>query len=135
MGKHTKMLISKNDRYGDLTTDHQSKATEAEILTQQVEKWKFEAEKRGSRVEALETEVEELNVRILIAYSGTSLLTEFTSSQRKLQQLTDHLEELKGVESRIADLERALVEKDEEIKVSGFSPLDAKRRLNFHDVR
>lgn len=54
--------VNPSDRYESLTSTHDATSTEIETLTQEVSQWKFEAEKKATRIETLEANLADLNV-------------------------------------------------------------------------
>jgi predicted nucleic acid-binding Zn-ribbon protein len=51
-----------SNRYESLTSTHDATSTEIETLTQEVSQWKFEAEKKATRIETLEANLADLSV-------------------------------------------------------------------------
>jgi chromosome segregation ATPase len=106
-------------RYESLTSTHDATSTEIETLTQEVSQWKFEAEKKATRIETLEANLADLSV----STDGKSCKAKDTKRvfriliQTKLEEAESRLESLKALEAKIADLERALEEKSRDLEV------------------
>jgi hypothetical protein len=90
-----------------------------ETLTQEVSQWKFEAEKKATRIETLEANLADLSVstdRKSCKAKDTKRVFRILI-QTKLEEAESRLESLKALEAKIADLERALEEKSRDLEV------------------
>jgi chromosome segregation ATPase len=106
-------------RYESLTSTHDATSTEIETLTQEVSQWKFEAEKKATRIETLEANLADLSVstdRKSCKAKDTKRVFRILI-QTKLEEAESRLESLKALEAKIADLERALEEKSRDLEV------------------
>jgi chromosome segregation ATPase len=108
-----------SNRYESLTSTHDATSTEIETLTQEVSQWKFEAEKKATRIETLEANLADLSVstdRKSCKAKDTKRVFRILI-QTKLEEAESRLESLKALEAKIADLERALEEKSRDLEV------------------
>jgi chromosome segregation ATPase len=111
--------VNLRGRYESLTSTHDATSTEIETLTQEVSQWKFEAEKKATRIETLEANLADLSVstdRKSCKAKDTKRVFRILI-QTKLEEAESRLESLKALEAKIADLERALEEKSRDLEV------------------
>jgi hypothetical protein len=66
------VLIGIKLRYQNLTSTHDATSSEIEALTANASQWRFEAEKKDNRIEVLEANLAELNVRGIFSLIPTT---------------------------------------------------------------